>query len=66
MNKLGFGFLRLPKVNEEIDYTELNRMVDAFLAGERTYFDMWTSASCIAWMKMKTSTSFVRSVCWTI
>ena len=39
MNKLGFGFLRLPKANDEIDYDELNQMVDTFLAGGRTYFD---------------------------
>ncbi len=43
MNKLGFGFLRLPKQNPadetSIDWELLNRMVDGFLAGGGTYFD---------------------------
>ena len=40
MNKLGFGFLRLPQTEEkEIDWPLLNEMVDAFLAGGGTYFD---------------------------
>ncbi len=43
MNKLGFGFLRLPRLDgddpKSIDYDLLNRMVDAFLAGGSTYFD---------------------------
>lgn len=40
MNKLGFGFLRLPQTEEkEIDWPLLNQMVDAFLAGGGTYFD---------------------------
>ena len=33
MNKLGFGFLRLPKAGEEVDWNELCRMVDLFLEG---------------------------------
>ena len=43
MNKLGFGFLRLPRINPEdeksINYELLNQMTDAFLAGGRSYFD---------------------------
>ncbi len=43
MNKLGFGFLRLPRLNEDdktsIDWKLLESMVDAFLAGGGTYFD---------------------------
>ena len=41
MNKMGFGFLRLPgadpKTGEGIDFALLDRMVDDFLArGERS------------------------------
>lgn len=42
MNKIGFGFLRLPKTGDEsrdIDWALLNRMVDVFLAKGGTYFD---------------------------
>lgn len=39
MNKMGFGFLRLPKNEKGIDYLLLNRMVDAFLAAGGKYFD---------------------------
>lgn len=39
MNKLGFGFLRLPKDGESIDYPLLNQMVDTFLSHGGTYFD---------------------------
>ncbi len=43
MNKLGFGFLRLPRVDgnqeKDIDWSLLNQMVDTFLAGGGTYFD---------------------------
>jgi len=43
MNKTGFGFLRLPKVNpadeKSIDYELLNAMVDRFLAQGGDYFD---------------------------
>lgn len=43
MNKMGFGFLRLPRLNPEdeksIDYAQLNEMVDAFLAAGGDYFD---------------------------
>lgn len=43
MNKLGFGFLRLPRNDPEdaksIDWELLNDLVDAFLAGGGTYFD---------------------------
>ena len=43
MNKMGFGFLRLPggdpKTGEGIDYTLVEQMVDDFLARGGTYFD---------------------------
>lgn len=39
MNKLGFGFLRLPFAGEEIDYALLNQMVDLFLEKGGRYFD---------------------------
>ncbi len=39
MEKLGFGFLRLPKQGEKLDYPLLEAMVDTFLAGGGTYFD---------------------------
>lgn len=40
MNKLGFGFLHLPRRGDgSIDMDALNGMVDAFLAGGGTYFD---------------------------
>lgn len=39
MNKLGFGFLRLPQSGEAIDYSLLNTMVDTFLSHGGTYFD---------------------------
>ncbi len=42
MNKLGFGFLRLPRVAGEgspIDRALLEALVDAFLAGGGRYFD---------------------------
>lgn len=40
MNKIGFGFLRLPQVgSKEIDWPLLEAMVDEFLACGGTYFD---------------------------
>lgn len=40
MNKLGFGFLHLPQLdNGDIDYAALNTMVDLYLASGRDYFD---------------------------
>ena len=35
----GFGCMRLPMVNEEVDYEETSRMVDAFLEAGFNYFD---------------------------
>ena len=37
--KLGFGFMRLPMKNGEINIEETNKMVDAFLANGFNYFD---------------------------
>ena len=43
MNKLGFGFLRLPRLEEKdpssLDFSVINPMIDRFLAAGRTYFD---------------------------
>ncbi len=43
MKKLGFGFMRLPLLNEEdrtsIDYQQVNDMVDYFIDHGFTYFD---------------------------
>ena len=39
MNKLGFGFLRLPQTESGIDYTVLNEMVDHYIAAGGRYFD---------------------------
>ena len=43
MNKLGFGYLRLPWLSpdpdSELDYELICRMTDAFLAGGGNYFD---------------------------
>ena len=38
--KLGFGLMRLPKLeNGEIDIEQVKEMVDIFLEGGLTYFD---------------------------
>ena len=39
MNKLGFGFLRLPKKGEDYDWDTLSQMVDLYMAGGGDYFD---------------------------
>ena len=39
MNKLGFGFLRLPKKGEDFDWDTIGKMVDAFIAGGGSFFD---------------------------
>ena len=39
MNKMGFGFLRLPKTGEDYDWKVLNEMVDLFLERGGRYFD---------------------------
>lgn len=38
-NRFGFGFMRLPFIGEEIDVTQTEKMVDAFLAAGFNYFD---------------------------
>ena len=37
--KLGFGFMRLPHVGDEIDLEQVKKMVDLFLSRGFTYFD---------------------------
>ena len=39
MNKMGFGYLRLPKIENEIDYDTLNKMTDTFINNGGVYFD---------------------------
>jgi len=39
INKLGFGFLRLPKKGEDYDWDTICEMVDTFMAGGGTFFD---------------------------
>lgn len=36
---LGFGCMRLPMKDDEVDYTTFSRMVDAFLENGFNYFD---------------------------
>ena len=38
-NKLGFGFMRLPKVGDKLDYEQTCRMVDEYMANGFNYFD---------------------------
>ena len=46
MNKLGFGFLRLPKNHDQYDMDTLNQMVDLYLSQGRNYFD-----TCYTYLK---------------
>ncbi len=40
MKKLGFGFMRLPKLEDgEVDIVRVNEMVDAYMGAGFTYFD---------------------------
>lgn len=39
VKKLGFGLMRLPRKNEEIDIEQVKDMVDAFMEAGFTYFD---------------------------
>ena len=39
MKKLGFGCMRLPMNNEEVDYVEFSKMVDAYMKEGFNYFD---------------------------
>ena len=39
IGKLGFGYMRLPKSNGQIDTAQVNKMADAFLESGGTYFD---------------------------
>ena len=36
---LGFGMMRLPKIDEEIDYEQVNQMVDYYIENGFNYFD---------------------------
>ena len=39
INKLGFGFLRLPRQGESLDWKTIESMVDLFLENGRSFFD---------------------------
>ena len=39
MNKLGFGFLRLPKKDESFDWARVSEMVDLYMQKGGDYFD---------------------------
>ena len=39
MNKIGFGFLRIPMRNHRFDQDEINRLVDSYMAKGGSYFD---------------------------
>ena len=39
INKLGFGFLRLPKKGGELDWQTICSMADAFMAEGGVFFD---------------------------
>ena len=41
----GFGCMRLPMKDGEVDTAEMNRMVDAFLEAGFNYFDTATAIS---------------------
>ncbi|MCL2425736.1 MAG: aldo/keto reductase [Oscillospiraceae bacterium] len=40
IGKLGFGYMRLPKINGELDTEQVNKMADTFLNNGGTYFDV--------------------------
>ena len=39
IGKLGFGYMRLPRIDGEFDYEQINKMADTFLSEGGTYFD---------------------------
>jgi len=39
IGKLGFGYMRLPRIKGEFDYEQINKMADMFLENGGTYFD---------------------------
>ena len=39
MNKLGFGFLRLPKLDDSYDWDAISQMVDLYMESGGNYFD---------------------------
>lgn len=54
MNKLGFGFLRIPKRGEEYDFARMYAVVDAAMARGCTYFDTaysYLNGQCEEWLR---------------
>ena len=41
MPKLGFGMMRLPEKDGELDLEQICKMVDAYLASGMNYFDLY-------------------------
>jgi len=39
IGKLGFGYMRLPKIDGQLDEAQVNKMVDAFMSSGGTYYD---------------------------
>ena len=39
MNKMGFGYLRLPKIEDELDWRMIDRITDVYLEKGGVYFD---------------------------
>ena len=39
IGKLGFGYMRLPRIGGQVDDAQVNKMADAFLENGGTYFD---------------------------
>lgn len=57
INKLGFGFLRLPKQGNEYDWETINRMVDVFMEQGGRYFD-----TCYTYLNGKSEEAIRRCV----
>ena len=56
MPKLGFGLMRLPEKNGELDLEQLCKMVDAYMASGMNYFDT-------AYMRRKIREHYQKSAC---
>ncbi len=54
MKRFGFGAMRLPMVNGEVDKEQFNAMIDEFLAAGFTYFELETRGNEL-WKQLETS-----------
>lgn len=57
MNKIGFGFLRLPFKDQELDFDSINLMVDEFMESGGTYFD-----TCYTYLNGKSEEAILKCV----